>query len=206
MFVVRITLTFSVWLIIIANLIPLLGVIILDWSLLHIMVLFWAESAVIGFYNIFKMFKVSPLVSLFMAPFFTIHYGGFMTAHLIFIFAFFGSENLFQNSASFFPIEGLLQILPEIYFAIFALILSHGFSFFYNFMHKRELEKLTLEKLMTTPYKRIIIMHITIIFGGWLIMLFKEPVAGFILLIIFKLIADIKGHQKEHSAVITTNG
>jgi len=45
----------STLLLIIANLVPIAGSIFLGWNLADVMVLYWAESAVIGFFNICKM-------------------------------------------------------------------------------------------------------------------------------------------------------
>ena len=36
----------------VANLIPLGGVLVLDWDLGEVITLFWAENAVIGFYSV----------------------------------------------------------------------------------------------------------------------------------------------------------
>ncbi|MBT4581660.1 MAG: hypothetical protein HOD07_06320, partial [Gammaproteobacteria bacterium] len=68
----------------VANLIPILGVLLYDWDIGEVMLLFWAESAVIGFYNLLKLGKVSGWAVLFYGPFFVGHYGGFMAGHLLF--------------------------------------------------------------------------------------------------------------------------
>ena len=44
-----------------ANLVPLAGVLFLGWDLASVIVLFWAESAVIGFYTALKMAIVGKL-------------------------------------------------------------------------------------------------------------------------------------------------
>jgi hypothetical protein len=51
---------------------------------------------------------------------------------------------------------------------------------------------------MAEPYKRIIVMHVTIIFGGWLILLLKSPVPALILLIALKTAVDLRAHRHEH--------
>ncbi|MEK7452684.1 MAG: DUF6498-containing protein [Patescibacteria group bacterium] len=79
------------------------------------------------------------------------------------------------------------------------LLISHGISFFSNFIGNREYERTDIGKQMHAPYKRIMIMHFTILFGGWLILSFKEPILGLILLIIIKTITDTSAHLKEHN-------
>ncbi|MEK7090598.1 MAG: DUF6498-containing protein [Patescibacteria group bacterium] len=159
--------------------------------------LFWFESGVIGFYNIFKLIKVSGLLSILIVPFFIIHFGGFMAGHLIFIFAFFAPV---LSHTSFFPTrEIFVPLLSSVALPIIGLFISHGISFFSNFIGNREYEHTDSGKQMNAPYKRIIIMHFTIIFGGWLIMIFKEPILGLVLLVVIKSMVDLRSHLKEHS-------
>jgi hypothetical protein len=72
-----------------ANLVPLAGVLFFGWDLAGVLVLFWAESAVIGFYTALKMAVVGKLAALLAVPFFIGHFGGFMAGHFLFIYAFF---------------------------------------------------------------------------------------------------------------------
>ena len=74
---------------VLANLIPLFGVWLAGWDITQIMLLFWAESAIIGYYNLCKMWKVGRWSLLFYGPFFAGHYGAFMAVHLLFIYALF---------------------------------------------------------------------------------------------------------------------
>ena len=53
---------------------------------------------------------------------------------------------------------------------------------------------------MSEPYKRVIVLHLTIIFGGWLIiLLLGSPLPALILLIILKTSVDLRVHRQEHS-------
>lgn len=187
---------FSVPSLIVANVAPLIGVLFFDWDLFQILFLYWFESGVVGFYSIFKLIKISGIFSIFLVPFFIIHYGGFMTGHLMFIFAIFAPHLI---DSSFFPSsEIIIALLNIIKFSAIALIVSHGISFFANFIGNREYQLTNIEKQMQAPYRRIIIMHLTLLFGGGLIVLFKEPILGLVLLIVIKTIADLNSHLKEH--------
>lgn len=73
----------------VANLIPLGGVLVLNWDLGEVITLFWAENAVVGFYTILKLAVVARWGALFFGPFFLGHYGGFMAAHFLFIYELF---------------------------------------------------------------------------------------------------------------------
>ncbi|HTY13435.1 MAG TPA: DUF6498-containing protein, partial [Candidatus Omnitrophota bacterium] len=79
------TLPTSSILLVSANLIPVVGVIHGGWNLFDILFIYWAESAIIGFFNVLKMMSAggkksltSPidwLIKLFMCGFFTVHFG-----------------------------------------------------------------------------------------------------------------------------------
>ncbi len=185
-----------------ANCVPLIGVLFFRWRLSEVMVLFWAESAVIGFYNVLKLVKVDKWGTLFTAPFFIGHYGGFMTGHFLFIYYFF-VLGLPTKTVEEHVLTALANLFIPLWPALLALFFSHGVSYVVNFLGQKEYEKMTTKQLMNDPYKRIVIMHLTIIFGGWLIMLFKTSLPALVLLIIFKIVVDLNGHRNEHKKIGT---
>lgn len=185
----------SVIALMIANLIPLLGVLIWDWRIGDIMLLYWAESAVIGFYNLLKMQRVAGWAILFFGPFFVGHYGGFMVGHLLFIYGFFG-ENFLNNSDV--SVAQLLIDFQGLAPALIGFAISHGVSYYTNFLGRREYVGVEVAAQMGQPYRRIIIMHVTIIFGGFLVMAFSSVLPALLLLIALKIGADLRGHIAEH--------
>jgi hypothetical protein len=42
-------------------------------------------------------------------------------------------------------------------------------------------------------------MHLTVIFGGWLVMLLKSALPALVLLVVLKTAADLRAHLKEHA-------
>ena len=50
----------SVWTLLLSNLIPLYGVLVHDWDVFPIMLLFWSENVVIGVMNVARMLVVQP--------------------------------------------------------------------------------------------------------------------------------------------------
>ncbi len=185
---------------IVANLVPLVGVLFFDWSLFTIMFFFWLESAVIGFFNILKLVIVANILSIIMVPFFVVHYGAFMSGHLVFIFALFSPDEM-SFSGFFPPPDLLISHIMNVWPAFLGACLSHGISFFYNFIGKKEFRRSTPEKQMMAPYGRIILMHLTIIFGGWLILALGAPILALVLLIGLKIVSDARAHHKEHAAL-----
>ncbi|HKY20292.1 MAG TPA: DUF6498-containing protein [Vicinamibacterales bacterium] len=180
-----------------ANLLPLAGVLFFGWDLAEVFVLFWAESGVIAFYTALKMAVVGKLFALLAIPFFIGHFGGFMAGHFLFIYAFFVRGVAASGPAPGVR-EALLDIFDPLWTALAALFLSHGVSFFTNFIGRREYVGAKVNALMTAPYKRIVVMHLALIFGGWIIMLLHSPVPALALLIVLKTVMDFSAHRKEH--------
>ena len=82
-----------------------------------------------------------------------------------------------------------------------ALFISHGVSFVTNFVGQKEYEGMTVQKQMAAPYRRIIMMHLTLIFGGFVTMTLGDPVPVLLIFILVKIIVDVRAHLKEHSQV-----
>ena len=183
-----------------ANLFPLVGVLLFGWDLAHVMVLYWSESAVIGFYTVLKLCMVAKLMAVAVVPFFVGHFGGFMAAHFMFIYLLFirGFES---GPADFGALEGLREVFMPVWPALVALVISHGISFALNFVGRREYESETITTLMTAPYRRIIVMHVTLIFGGGLILALDTPAPALALLVVLKTLADLRAHRREHQGV-----
>ena len=196
-------LSLSSWILIISNFVPLWGVLFLGWNTLVILLLFWTENLMIGFFNILKMAIVKTqgiigiIPKIFLIPFFAFHYGMFTFIHGAFVIGFFGRSYV---GNSFPTPDVFLKIVKDnnLYYAMMALFISHSFSFIYNYIIQEEYKKVSLDKLMAAPYARVVILHLTIIAGGFLLMASNSPVGGLVILIILKMLFDIKAHNKEH--------
>ncbi len=185
-----------------ANLIPVVGVIVFGWELFPLIFLYWFENAIIGVLNMLKMAVNSSREpakipqKLFMIPFFAIHYGGFLMVHGFFVMKLFG-----QVDVEVPTLATVLAILDShgLEFAVLALVLSHGFSFYANYLRGGEWKEKVLSELMVAPYKRILVLHVFIIFGGAVLLALKSPPLGILLLAVLKTGVDLMAHDREHS-------
>ena len=202
-----------------ANLIPFWGVLFLGWDAFHVVLLYWSENIAVGFYNVLKMAfaKVSTPVEqirkLFLIPFFAVHYGGFCAGHGFFILMLFS-----KGESGFEPIHGeswpcffvfvqmLLNVIRHAYsimpeamrYAMGALFVSHGISFVYNYLMKGEYARVKPDRLMGSPYARIVIMHLAVLFGAFLTMALGSPVGILIILVGLKTSLDVIFHLRQH--------
>lgn len=199
---------------VVVNLIPLLAVLFFNWDVAALIILYWSENLVLGFYTLVKMLIRSPLGGLGSGLFFCIHYGGFCAVHGLFILVMLVDDQFDPMPGDPWPLflvfPQLLfnvvgQILsfapPEWLLAFAALFISHGTSFVANFLLAGEGERQDLKELMGAPYGRIVILHVAIIIGGIGVMAMGQPVAMLVILVLLKLGLDIKLHQREHTGI-----
>src|SRR5439155_16650105 len=122
-----------------ANLVPLAGVLFFGWSVFATLLLFWLENAIVGAFNVLRMLVAQPQIGamwaakLLMIPFFTFHYGMFVTVHGIFVLTLFGGGAVgrgFPTPTTFWHAVQAAGIAP----AAWGLVLSHAVSFAFNYI------------------------------------------------------------------------
>ena len=176
------------------------------------MLLYWSENVIVGFYNVLRLLTCQPeekgfwIAKFFMIPFFIVHYGVFTGVHGIFVVTLF-NQGLLESAGGSDP-EILWQTIRQsnLYVVMAALFLSHGYSFVTNYLGKGEYRRVTLNKLMIQPYGRIVLLHVTIIIGGFLMMALRSPVIGLLFFILLKIIMDLVAHLKEHKKAGAARG
>jgi Family of unknown function (DUF6498) len=187
----------------ISNLIPVVGVVFLGWTLQSVLYLYLFESMIIGFYSALHLWFV-PLarnstyapnsVSVFKASFgrllyitfFCVMFGILIVANATFLHLFFPLYT-----------ADLTAILP----GIISMFISHGISYNSNFLNKKEYQYMTVRELFARPFKRVFFPHILFFlallpfsaaFGS------GGPVVLFILL---RTLIDMKVHFWEHGSI-----
>ncbi|MBN1418656.1 MAG: hypothetical protein JXP34_07745 [Planctomycetes bacterium] len=203
-----------------ANLIPMAGVLLLGWSVFSVIFIFWLENVIIGFFNIGKILcaRIDPTQAglaadspamraigiggkIFLAAFFTVHYGMFCLVHGVFVFVLFGSKDSIGTPGFEPRFEHARELLsdPGLWLAALGLAASHGISFVSNFLRKGEYQRTTSQAQMMQPYGRIVVLHIAIIASGWVVMAMGAPAAGLLILIVLKVGFDLRAHRREHA-------
>jgi hypothetical protein len=185
------------------NLVPLIGVLFWGWNVGTILIAYWLENGVIGLLNIPKIMlaaRDTPVIGPVMAGFFALHYGGFWIGHGIFVFVIVGmaTRGAFGFLFGFDPIGNVARD-PQVLLIALLLLVSHGVSFFFNYLGRREYLNTTPMKQMFQPYGRLVILHLTIIFGAFLVIGLGQPVALVALLVILKTGVDLLFHLREHA-------
>ncbi len=216
-------------LLVLVNAVPLVGVLLFDWRLFDLMLLYWLENGVIGAFTLAKIVtsraaahgepaRSAPhgtMGKAFVAGFFALHYGIFWGVHGVFVFALFGGSfggglmGMFGGPTTpfggpgFGP-PGLVDpggaVAGTVALALLSLVISHGVSFFTNYLGRGEDRMLTPTELMGQPYARVMVLHVSIIGGGIVVMMLGTPVAALLLLVALKTGIDLSAHRREHRA------
>jgi len=181
-----------------ANLVPLVAVLIGQWTLFSVMYLYWVENGIVGGYNVLKMAFVqgggaSAGSKLVMIPFFILHYGIFWLVHGVFVFVLFSGAGLRH-----FHLVQLALAPPSLWGALGMLLLSHTTSFINNYLGRREYTQVSLEQQMKQPYSRVMILHFVVLTGGFVVMSLGQPLPALVLLIVLKTGFDLRAHLREH--------
>lgn len=209
---------------VVANLMPIAGVLWLDWQVFDILMLYWTESVIVGAVNVLRMMSsraAHPLAGMlpggkgkqvdaaldqlshnypvnrikwFVIPFFVVHYGMFCFGHLSAVTGIFSESGM----------AGLGQTTVEysdraFWIAVAAIAISHLYSYYANFLGREEYKRTGIGALMRRPYGRIVTMHLTIIFGGFLVVWLGNPLPMLLVLVIAKSVYDLRLHHKERA-------
>lgn len=191
---------------ILANLPPLYGVLVLGWDVFPLVFLFWAENVMIGVLNIVRLLVARPangaawLGKVFIVPFFAFHYGMFTMVHGMFVFALFGHLRPGPDGL-LAPLTVLSTVTTyHLWWPLALLLASHLISFFTNYIGRGEYRDADLRAVMAQPYGRVIVLHVSILAGGFLVMALGSPVAGLAVLVLLKIAVDLRAHLKEHAS------
>lgn len=270
----------SVLVLLVANAIPLIGVLFFGWSLLTILVIYWLENGIVGFWNVPKIVLAQGSVIPALPPlpdaaafaatgdaeaaerlrvewqrardaqlsaaaaqagdpgaspafvrafgsgrlpsvgraaislFFLVHYGMFWLVHGIFVFALpmfgaFAGEQIDCGIQSPFG-PGLFEpsqpctgpfgdvLWANVAIAAVALFISHGASFLFNYIGRGEYLTASPTRQMGAPYGRVVVLHLTILFGAFAVAFFGSPIWALLILIVLKTAFDLRLHVREH--------
>ena len=220
-------LTLSTAALVAANLTPLAGVAWLGWNAAVIVLLYWTENLILGAFIVLKMIllpaerSLHHLAKVLAIPFFGIHFGGFCAVHGLFLMLLLrlgGSGGpLFRGDPWPGPLV-FLQLLAAVIaglwrdhpagmqWPVLALTVSHGISFIQNYLVGKEYARQTLKELMSQPYKRIALLHVAILAGAAPVMMLGSPVPLLIILMMAKIVLDLRLHLRTHQAIAAAAG
>lgn len=196
------------------NAIPVLGVLFGGWSAFALMLLYWLENVVIGVFNVARMIAsgvaqgpAGIAACLFVVPFFTFHYGMFCLVHGVFVWTMFG-QGFAQMAAINGPfdlsdlVSRVVTLTPGLRAGFISIVIWQAVLFGVFFLGRGEHRRTDPMTQMAAPYGRIIVLHITILAGGFVVLALGQPLYGVLILALLKTAFDIfgEGWRKKENA------
>lgn len=186
-------------LIILTNAIPLIGVLIFGWELRSILLLYWAENIILGAATLLKIFSYFPpdaqplKAKLFLGAFFTVHFGIFCFVHLIFLLVL-SSTDLGATPT----IPDLSNLGRGIIYALLSMVAFQIYDYYTSFIQSGKYRHPGIEgKIVSAPYKHIVVIHIAIIFGAIIAVFLGTPIAILLIIIAGKTITDLRAEKSK---------
>jgi hypothetical protein len=162
-----------------------------------------------------------------IALFFLVHYGLFWVVHGIFVWTLpmfaaarqaagtppglsapfppdsqFGAGP-FDGVGAFAPAIGTGVDGSAVLWGAIGLAISHGISFFVNYLGRGEYRKVSPTEQATRPYSRLVLLHLAIIAGGFVSLLLGSPLGSIVVLVLLKTALDVALHRREHDRLAT---
>ncbi len=139
----------------------------------------------------------SPFLKLTFTPFFAVHYGFFCFVHGMFVLTLFGNQDIAVSPLGEF--EAFSRVLAERHlgWAVAGLAASHLCSFFVNYLGGGEYRRTVVPLLMFQPYGRVVVLHVAILFGGWVAMALGSNAGVLSILVAGKTVLDLALHLRE---------
>lgn len=171
-------------LVLLLNLIPVAGVLWLGWSPLQLLLLYWLENVVVGVVNFAKLRGYerhghSPPSPFRLSSFFAMHYGLFTLVHGIFAVVI--GTVLVPASVTATTGHDWLSFWG----AVLALSVIH-LGDYLRWNETQGWTRASADAQMFAPYGRILVMHLTILGGAFILIQFQAPVAYIALLAVLK--------------------
>lgn len=205
---------------VVANLVPLAGVLFWGWDLATIVALYWLENGVVGVFALARIWtaeayepdphtsvtinertvpaaqlKNARVARAILGPFFVLHYGMFWLVHGVFVW--FALPAIWGEMS-----DGVVRgpQLGTIAWAVPFLVVSHGLSFWFNWWLGGERHTSSPSREMSAPYGRVIVLHLTIVLGAFLVAALGAPIWALGLMVALKTIADLAAHLAERES------
>jgi hypothetical protein len=187
------------------NLLPVGFAVLFGWSLLSLMLLYWAENVIVGLINVLKMIVAASnkgptrISGLFLSvPFFIVHYGLFCAVHGVLILVLFNGEpTQTVNDPWDIPAVFWQQIHINAFFALNLLLLAtfHLYRFVMEWLWTGVWRTTDPYVQMFMPYGRIIVVHIAVLVGGFLATFIGSPTIAVVILALLKTVLEVSAAQ-----------
>jgi hypothetical protein len=203
-----------------ANLITIILAVLGNWDLATVMFIYWAQSIIIGFFTVMTILLVNvPPPATGQEPHEqrpggprTVYIRNPWAARCILVGIFALPYGVFHWAYySFIVDSGLFGTVP---FSDTGLWISCGMFFanhFYSYIaynHRWHQGAMNIVEQISLPFRRIIPMHMTIVFGGILLLILQvigiqSTLPVLVLFLVIKTLSDVAAHIDKHQMMVS---
>ena len=174
------------------------GIAVFGWPTFTVLALYWVENVIIGGFTALRILAAGARTgsygeSLASTVFFCLHYGLFCAVHGIFVATLFGG---IDGSGGF--VDPLFLMIGRIagervgLLVVAAMVLAAAVDAWQAAAGLDADDAGAVRRIMTDPYGRIVVLHLVLIGGGFLMAALNLPSAAALLLVAFKLAYDLR--------------
>ncbi len=191
------------WHLVLTSLVPLAGVLVLGWDVWALLAIFWLENVVIGVFNVPRLWlargpitagnglltlqvpDLPRLLRVVMVPFFVLHYGMFTAVHGFFVLVILPTS-IGASGVSGADALSALVVPPMVLLAAAVPIAVAESIDLREWLRAGGPARTSSVHQMSAPYRRVVLLHVVILFGGIAIAMLHSPLPLLIALVVAK--------------------
>jgi hypothetical protein len=182
------------------------GIAFYGWPTFTVLALYWLENVIIGGFTALRILAAGSRTerygeSLAVTAFFCVHYGLFCAVHGIFVATLFGGMRSMSSM-----IDPLFLMIGRIagdrigVLVLVAMIAAAALDAWRAMATVDAEDEKAVRHIMSEPYGRIVVLHVVLLAGGFLMAALQLPSLAAMLLVVFKLVYDLRLLRRRQAA------
>lgn len=182
------------------------GIALFDWPTFTVLALYWLENVIVGGFTALRILAAGARSerygeSLAVTAFFCLHYGLFCAVHGIFVATLFGGMR--SVSSAFDPLFLMVGRIAADRIGVLvvaAMVLAAALDAWRAMAAVDADDAKAVRRIMAEPYGRIVVLHVVLLAGGFLLAALQLPSPAALLLVAFKLVHDLRLLRRQATA------
>ena len=182
------------------------GIAFFGWPTFTVLALYWLENVIIGVFTALRILAAGSRTarygeSLAVTVFFCVHYGLFCAVHGIFVATLFGGMRSMSGMIDpLFLMVGRVAADRIGVLVVTAMILAATLDAWRAMATVDAEDGKAVRRIMSEPYGRIVVLHVVLLAGGFLMAALQLPSLAALLLVAIKLVYDLRLLRRRQAA------
>ena len=184
------------------------GIVFFDWPTFTVLALYWLENVIVGAFTVVRILAAGARTEAYLgalagAVFFTLHYGFFCFLHGVFVAVLFGG---IATTAGL--LDPVLLMIGRVAgdrigaLVVAAMVVAAAADAWRAWREVDSGEGRSVGGIMSSPYGRIVVLHVVLIGGGFLVQALRLPALAALLLVAFKLVYDLRAQRRDEARAL----